>query len=136
MGVLSRFGAHLQLLEAGNTTIRIEYDNFRARYIREAGHRRPGITGGCRQNHDTIRHLILPCTGHHQVWEDGKGHILKRDGLSVEQLEVPCAAFLYQRCDLRILELLIVSRTDTVTKLLFGEISEKLFHNLICEILI
>ena len=137
MGVLSRLRAHLQLLEAGNTTIRIEYDDFRARYIREAGHRRlSGITGGRRQDHDTIRHLILPCTGHHQVREDGKGHILKRDGLSVEQLEVPCAALLYQRCDLRILELLIVGRTDTVTELLLGEIREKLLHNLIRKILI
>ena len=137
MGVLSRLRAHLQLLETGNPTIRIEYDDFRTRYIREAGHRRlSGITGGRGQNHDTIRHLVLPCTGHHQVWEDGKGHILKCDGFSMEQLEVPCAALLYQRCDLRILELLIVGRTDTVTELLLGEIREKLLHNLIRKILI
>ena len=137
VGVLPRFSPHLQLLETGNTSIRIEYDDFRTRYIREAGHRRlSGITGGRGQDHDTIRHLILPCTGHHQVWEDGEGHILKCDGFSVEQLEVPCASLLYQRCDLRILELLIVGRTDTVTELLLGKIREKLLHNLIRKILI
>ena len=67
------------------------------------------VARGSRQNHDFIFYLILFRRNRHQMRQNGKGHILKRNRRSVKQLQVIGAASLHQRSNLRCVKFFIIS---------------------------
>ena len=86
--IFTLLGHHLLLLDRAYTVLRIEYNDFRSRNIGKSCQRcLSGIAGSGGQNDDFFFFMIFARCGGHEIWKDGKCHILKCDRLSLEQLQ-------------------------------------------------
>ena len=95
ISIIALLRQHLQFLDMANATLRIEDHNLGAGHIRKAGHGRlTGIAGGGSQDDDfLVRALFLSRSGH-EIRQDGQGHILEGDGLTVEELQIVSIPYL------------------------------------------
>ena len=77
--------------------------------------------------------MILLCSRGHKIRQDGKRHILKGDGLAMEQLQKMCSVMGNKRSDPIIIKLGIIRTMDAVFQLLLGKVREHAAHYLICH---
>ena len=122
--ILSFLCHHLQFLYPAHTVLWIKYNNLRTRYIRESRQGSfPRIPGGCRQNDDILCYVVFPGCSCQQVRQNGKRHILKRNGSSVEKFQVISIPHLDQRRNYICVKLLVICTINTVLQFFFGKIS-------------
>ena len=115
IGVGSLLRYHLFFLYGTHAVLRIENNDPGSWHIREACKSCfSGVSGGGREDYDLAFGLIFLRRRGHQVGKNGKSHILKGDGRSMEQLQVIGLPGFFQRSDGLRIEFLIVGRRDTV----------------------
>ena len=135
--ILPLLGQHLQLLDPADAVFRIKHEDPGSGNVREALHSRLSrIPRSSRQDHDLILDPLLFRRRRHQMRKDRKGHILKGNGLSMEQLQEINAVYLRQRRDLLRVKFPIIRLRDTVLKLLLRIIRKERLHYLIGRFLV
>ena len=89
------------------------------------------IAARCGQDHDLVSRPVLPCRSRHQIGQNRERHVLERDRGTVEQLEIPRVAGLFQRNDQVVVEFTVVSAADACLELFFRIIGKKKAHDFV-----
>ena len=135
MRILSLLHFHLLLLERGHTVFRIKHDDLCPFHIGKSFQCRfPGISGGCRQNHDFLLYRILFGTHLHQIGQNGKRHILKGEGLPVKEFQVVVFSLFHNRGNFFRIKLFVIGMVNTEAELFLRKIREIQLHDFISKI--
>ena len=135
--VIALLREHLEFLKAAHTALRIEDHNAGARDIRKTRHcGLAGIAAGRGQNLNLVRDAVLFCRRGHEIGQNRERHILERNGLSVEELEVVGVVREGQRRNFRRVELLVVCAPNARAEFFLGIVGEQKTHHAIGHFLI
>ena len=135
--VASLLGHHLKFLYPAHASLRIENNDFCPLHICEAGHSGLSrIAWSSRKDYDGILYLIFSGRCRHKMRQNGKGHILKCNRTSVEQLQIISSVSLHKGSNLLCVKFGIIGSGNTGFQFLFCKICQKQLHNLISCLLI
>ena len=113
--IIPPLGHHLLFLNGTYTVFGIKYHDARSFHISKTCQRRfPCITGGSRQDHNFIFHLVLLRGGGEKVRQDRQCHIFKSNGCPMEKFQKICPVSFHNRRDPVGIKFLIVGFCYTV----------------------